>query len=72
MDDIVSILDGRSEIIEEVQSAEPAVRKFVAETFREYLQNADFLEALDTLLNPDAASQARRPLVLSRMAQITE
>ena len=72
MDDIVSVLDGRPEIAAEAQAAAPAGRDFLAGTFREYLRDDDFLEALDALLYPDAASQARRPLILSRMAQIAE
>ncbi|MGI4788568.1 MAG: hypothetical protein ACRYFS_06930 [Janthinobacterium lividum] len=72
MDDIVGILDGRLEIVSETQAAQQEVRFFLAETFQKYLQDDDFLEALDALLYPDAASQARRPIILSRMAQIVE
>ena len=70
MQDIVSILDGRPEIAAEMQAAEPAVQMFIAETFQDFLQDDDFLDALDALLDPDAASQARRPFILSLMARI--
>lgn len=72
LEDIVSVLDGRSEVVAETHAAEPAVQTFLAETFQSYLGNEHFLEALDALLYPDAMSQARRPLVLSRMAQIAQ
>lgn len=72
MEDIVSVLDGRAEVVAEVQAAEPAVRTFLAEKFQGYLESEDFLEALEGLLAPDAASQARQPFILSRMAQIVE
>jgi len=70
MEDVVGVLDGRPEIVAEVRVTEPAVRAFLAETFRGYLENENFLEALEALLYPDAVSQARRPLVLLQMAQI--
>ncbi len=33
LEDVVSVLDGRSEIVAEVQAAQPAVQTFLAETF---------------------------------------
>ncbi len=70
LDDIVTLLDGRPEIVAETHSAEAEVREFIAATFQDYLKNELFLEALEALLHPDPSSQARRPLILSRMSQI--
>ena len=70
LDDIISVLDGRPEIVAETQAAEPGVQEFVAETLGDYLQNEGFLEALEAWLYSESALQTRRPLILSRMSQI--
>lgn len=72
LDDIVSVLDGRPEIIMETRSANPAVQDFIVQAFEGYLQNELFLEALEALLYPDPVSQARRSVILSRMSQIAQ
>lgn len=70
LDDIITLLDGRSEIVAETQSADLAVQNFVAEAFQDYLENDEFLEALEAWLYSEAAIQTRRPIILSRMSQI--
>lgn len=70
LDDIISVLDGRPEIVAETQSADPAVREFVAKAFQDYLGNEEFLEALEAWLYSEAALRTRRPFILSRMSQI--
>lgn len=70
LDDIISVLDGRTEIVAETQAANPAVREFVAEAFQDYLENEEFLESLEAWLYSEATIQTRRPIILSRMSQI--
>lgn len=70
LDDIVTLLDGRPEIIAETQSADLAVQNLVAEAFQDYLKNEGFLEALEAWLYSEATIQTRRPIILSRMSQI--
>ncbi len=70
MQDIVSLLDGRPEIVGEIGAAEPEVRAFLAEAFEQFGQDEEFSEMLPGLLNPDDASQARLPLIRSRMRLI--
>ena len=60
-------MDGRPEIVAEVQGADPAVRAYVAVEIRVLLDNADFVEALPGFLLPDAGSQARRGLLEERL-----
>jgi hypothetical protein len=57
MEDIVTVLDGRPELGEEVRIAPEEVRDFLSRTFREFLRNRDFLDALPGHLLPDSASQ---------------
>jgi predicted nucleotidyltransferase len=71
IEDIVTILDGRVELLSEIADAAPAIREFLAQQFSQWLQNEDFLDALSGHLLPDAASQARYPLLLDRVERIS-
>lgn len=70
IEDIVTVIDGRPEIVEEVRRSDTELREFSGAEFRDLLDHRDFLEALPGHLLPDAASQLRLPLVLHRMRQI--
>lgn len=70
MEDIISLLDGRPELGEDVMKAPEDVRKFLARTFNILLQNRDFLDALPGHLLPDSASQQRMPLLMKKIRQI--
>ena len=70
MEDIVTLLDGREELVAEVAAAAADVKDFLAGTFKEFLQHRDFLEALPGHLFPDPASQQRIPLLLERARNI--
>lgn len=72
MEDIITLLDGRPEIGEEVRAAAVKVKEFLARSFREFLQKRDFLEALPGHLPPDSASQRRIPLLIERIREIAE
>ena len=54
--DIVSVMDGRAEIVPEVTASEEALRLFLAAEFQGFLVQEAFLEALSGHLLPDAAS----------------
>jgi predicted nucleotidyltransferase len=70
VEDIVTVLDGRSEIVQEVQVAEVPLRQYLSDEFRTLLSNRDFLEALPGHLLPDVASQQRTGLVVERIRQL--
>jgi len=70
MEDIITLLDGRPEIVEEVRTAPDDVRKFLAGKFREFLNNRSFLDALPGHLLPDSASQQRIPILMGRITAI--
>ena len=72
MADIVSLVDGREELVGEVAAAEPAVRAFIASSLRAYRESEAFTEAIAGHMMPDEVSQQRVPLVLSRMDQIAD
>ncbi|MFZ0773532.1 MAG: hypothetical protein WCA49_08645 [Candidatus Sulfotelmatobacter sp.] len=70
LEDIVTIIDGRPELVEEVHLAAAHLQKYLSDEFRDLLSNRDFLEALPGHLLPDTASQQRVGLVLGRMKQL--
>ena len=72
MEDIVTLLDGRSEIAGEVREASEEVRAFLSKTFRDFLLKRDFLDSLPGFLLPDSASQRRIPLLMERIRAIAE
>jgi hypothetical protein len=71
LEDIITVVDGRPEIVREIAAAPADVRAYVASTFRELLANPDFIDALTGFLMPDAASQARRPILEERLRSLS-
>jgi len=70
MEDLVAVLDGRPDILDEVLAADVAVRGYLATVFASLLADDDFLDALPSYLPPDPASQGRVPLLMQRMRAI--
>ena len=64
------IVDGRPELIGEIARSESAVRTYIATEINQLLENRDFLDGLAGFLLPDAASQARRPILEARLRSI--
>ena len=50
LEDIISVVDGRAEIVAEIAEAEPTVRKYIASEIGALLENEDFVEALSGFL----------------------
>ena len=72
MEDIISLLDGRPEIVDEVGAAREEVRAFLSQRFRDFLLNREFLDALPGHLMPDQASQQRIPMLMGRIKALAE
>lgn len=72
MEDIVTLLDGRPEITEEVRVAPEELKIFLSHAFSDLYRNRDFLDALPGYLMPDSASQKRIPIVLKRVRVLAE
>ena len=70
LEDIIVLLDGREEVVDEVAAASMDVRRFIRDAFGTFLADRAFLEAVAGHLLPDDASQARAPLIMGRMAEI--
>ncbi|MGA8154419.1 MAG: hypothetical protein WB952_25975 [Terriglobales bacterium] len=70
LEDLVSVVDGRAELVEEIQAGPEDVRIYIASEIKKLLTIASFVDALPGYLLPDAASQARISTVLKRLKQI--
>ena len=70
LEDLLAVVDGRPELIDEIGGAPQDVRDYVATEFRQFLNSAAFRDALPGHLPPDAGSQARQPLLLERLGRL--
>lgn len=71
LEDIIAVVDGRSEIEHEIAAASTDVRHYIASELRALLDNRDFVEALGGFLFPDAASQGRRWRLEGRLRSLS-
>jgi len=72
IEDVVTVIDGRPRLVKEVLAADAELRRFLADTLSARLHDPDFHPALPGYLAPDAASQGRVPLVVSRRKTLIE
>lgn len=70
IEDVVAVLDGRPEIVDEVRDGEGSLAAFLSERFAELLGEPRFNDALPGHLPGDPASQARLPIVIGRIEAI--
>ena len=69
--DIVTLLDGRSQLLDEVLSSPQPLRRYVARRFGEISVHRDFVDGLHGNLPPDRASQAHvDQIILPRIEQL--
>jgi hypothetical protein len=72
LEDLITVVDGRPELTEELRSASDDVRSYIAEAVRQMLETADFIDALPGYLLPDDASQSRITIVVERLTEISK
>jgi len=70
LEDIVIVVDGRPQLLDEIARADPQVRQFIAAEISSLIDNRRFADSLAGFLPPDRASQARRPLLEKRLSAI--
>ena len=70
IEDCILLLDGRPEIVQEIQSADVEIKKYLVNTFKQLLEDDDFLESISGHLFTDEASQGRQPIIIDRMKEI--
>jgi predicted nucleotidyltransferase len=71
-EDIITLMDSRAEILEEVRAAPGDVRAYLADRLTELQKIPDFLTMVAAMLRPDRASQTRmETVVLPRLQEIS-
>ena len=72
MEDIIAVLDGRPEIVDEIKLSVPEIKRALSERFESLLKDRSFVEAVSGHMPTDATSQARVSIILRAISQITE
>jgi hypothetical protein len=71
LEDVVAVVDGRPELLREIQTVSEDVRVFVAAEIARLLRTHQFRDALPGYLLPDSASQGRISTLLQRLEEIS-
>ena len=71
LEDIISIIDGRSEIIDDIVHSTHNVKAFISKTFADLLANKNFMYALPGHLNYGGETEGRKKIVLDRITNMT-
>ncbi len=69
---MLSVIDGRPALLNEVRAASVDLRAYLARELNALLGDPRFLDALPGHLLPDAASQARMPMLLRRIEELAK
>jgi hypothetical protein len=72
LEDVVAVVDGRVELLQDVAEAPDDVRSYVAGEVGELLRTRAFVDALPGFLLPDSASQGRVPLLMERLRTLAQ
>lgn len=67
LEDLIAVVDGRAELVAEVQATPAAVQGYIRNETQALLDTPAFVDALPGYLPPDAASQARIRIILERL-----
>lgn len=67
LEDLISVIDGRNSIIEDIKSSPIDVQEYIKSEIKIFLTSSDFDEALPGLLPPDQAGQARLEMLLKKL-----
>jgi hypothetical protein len=70
LEDLIAVVDGRQELVREIQAAQSDVRSYLGEEIAKLLGVREFLDALSGHLLPDSASQDRITTVTARLREI--
>lgn len=72
LEDVITVVDGREALIDEVTAAPEELRRFISASFKALLVDNRFLEALPGYLLPDEANQARYTMLLKKLQELSE
>ncbi len=72
LEDLITVIDGRQELLDELRAASDDVRSYIAGTIGHILKAPHFIDALPGYLLPDSASQARINQLMGRMTRMSK
>lgn len=72
MEDILAVIDGRPELVDECRSARSDVRGFLAEQFGSLLQDPGFVDCLEGIIPGGAQEHGRIPILKGRIAALAD
>ena len=72
VEDVVVVVDGREELIEEIRRGPASIRRYIAHSIRELFEKKLFIATLPWHLPPDAIGQGRLSLVEKRLRELSE
>lgn len=72
LDDIVTLLNGTTDIESPLSKASEILRKFLAQEIAAHLRNPDFSDAVAGFFRTDIIAQERANMVLARMKRLAE
>jgi hypothetical protein len=70
LEDLLAVVDGRGEIVAEIAGAGD-LKSYIATEFQTLLETPAFIDALPGYLLPDAGSQSRLSILVSRLKEIS-
>jgi hypothetical protein len=70
LEDLIAVVDGRAELVGEIQAAARDARSYLAEEIKKLISIREFNDALPGHIPPDAASQNRVGMIISRLEDI--
>jgi predicted nucleotidyltransferase len=69
LEDVLSVIDGRPELVDEIAEADPALKAFVAETINRLLDDEHFVDRLPGMIL-DGSPAERTGIVLERLKKL--
>jgi hypothetical protein len=72
LEDLITVVDGREELADEIYESSPDLRNFIARKFASFLANRKFRDALSGYLYPDEGTQSRVKILIQRLQKIAE
>lgn len=72
LEDLITVVDGRPELFDELRSAPEDVRSYVSSIIHQLLETDQFIDAIPGHLLPDSANQGRSAILLGRLKEISK
>ncbi len=70
IEDIVNLVDGRPELLVEIQEAPLNLREYIEEEIDDFLADKSFVDTIQMHLHPTPEEQNRRSIILDRLVKI--